>query len=207
MATTTYSSLRYPLSSATPNVSQDLQNLANDVDQKVTIQVASPTARNALTAGQKYDGMRVYEQSTRRYYRWDGTASAWAYDGGAPPPIVAITLAGGWTAGPGSAAGAYIDASGLVSLVGAVSNTSLYDPNVGATMGTLPPGYWPAKGRTVGAVYIGNPVDETVFVSISTSGVITVQGESPSGTIAANSGHNLDGVRFHPTFAGTVPLA
>lgn len=80
MATTTYGSLRYPLSTASPNVNQDIQNLASDIDQKVRVLVANPTARNALSA--KYDGMHVYEQSTQRTFRWNATGTRWDYVSG-----------------------------------------------------------------------------------------------------------------------------
>lgn len=43
---TTSSGLRYPASSAAPNVSQDIQNLASDADAKVLPAYANITARN-----------------------------------------------------------------------------------------------------------------------------------------------------------------
>lgn len=127
MSTTTYSNLRYPQSSDSPNIAQYLQNLATDVDQKVTLQVTNPTARAALVS--KYDGMRVYEQSTKRYYWWNAATAAWVYAGGAPPPITAVPAFSGFTAASGLAPGFYRDASGLVYLVGAVTNDSTYTPS------------------------------------------------------------------------------
>lgn len=79
MPTTSSSGLRYPASSAAPNVPVDIQNLATDLDTKVIVQVASTTARNALT---KYDGLRAYEQSTKRTFRWDATNSRWEQESG-----------------------------------------------------------------------------------------------------------------------------
>jgi hypothetical protein len=77
--TTSSSGLRYPASSAAPNVPADLQNLATDLDTKVVVPVANTTARNALT---KYDGMKVYEQSSKRTFRWNATTSKWDFESG-----------------------------------------------------------------------------------------------------------------------------
>jgi hypothetical protein len=74
LPTTSSSGLRFPASSAAPNVPVDIQNLATDLDTRVFVPVANTTARNALT---KYDGMRVYEQSSKRTFRWDATNSRW----------------------------------------------------------------------------------------------------------------------------------
>jgi hypothetical protein len=79
LPTTSSSGLRYPASSAAPNVPADIQNLATDLDTKVIVQVANTTARNALT---KFDGQRVYEQSTKRTFRWDGTNTRWEHESG-----------------------------------------------------------------------------------------------------------------------------
>lgn len=199
MATTTYSSLRYPLSTASPNVNQDLQNLATDVDQKVTLLVANPTARNALS--NKYDGMRVYEQSSKRYWRWDATASAWVYGGGAPPPITAVTVnsgAGGWTAGSGFAPGCYKDANGLVSVVGGVTNNALYTP-ASQLMMVLPSGFWPSKDISI-----------TIMAAAGTGyiqgGVYAADGSIKSNynnstSIGAGTLHTVN-FSFHPGFAG-----
>lgn len=46
MPTTSSSALRYPSSSASPNVPQDIQNLATDLDRKVLPQFATIAARN-----------------------------------------------------------------------------------------------------------------------------------------------------------------
>lgn len=46
MPTTSSSALRYPDPSAAPNVAQDLQNLATDLDRKVIPAFANITARN-----------------------------------------------------------------------------------------------------------------------------------------------------------------
>jgi hypothetical protein len=192
LATTTYSSLRYPLSTNTPNVNQDIQNLASDVDQKITLLVANATARNALT--NKYDGQRVYEQSTKRYYRWDATATAWVYAGGAPPPIVACTINAAYTAGTGLAPGCYKDASGQVCVIGGVVNGGGYTPS-GNVMFTLPTGFWPtrdiavlvmnATGWAIGGVYAA---DGTVKVNVGPA-------------LGPSTLHTVN-FSFHPQFAG-----
>lgn len=194
MATTTYAGLRYPVASAAPNVSQDLQNLATDLDQKITVTVSGPSARTALTSGQKYDGMIVREASTDRFYRWDTTTSAWYYAGGAPPPIVAASVNGGYTAGSGFAPGCYKDASGQVCVIGGVTNNNSYTPSSN-TMFTLPTGFWPtrdiavlvmnATGWAIGGVYAA---DGTVKINVGPA-------------FGAGTLHTVN-FSFHPTFAG-----
>jgi len=72
--TTSSSGLRYPASSDTPNIPQDMQNLASDLDKKVLPSFASITARNtgipSPTQGQccTVNGM---------LHRYDGTAWRW----------------------------------------------------------------------------------------------------------------------------------
>lgn len=206
MATTTYSALRYPLSTAAPNVNQDIQNLASDLDQTVRRLVANPTARNGLSA--KYDGMEVFEQSTRRKYMWNATTSGWDYAGGAPPPIVAATIQGGWGTLSGHGVGVYKDSSGLVHLVGAVTNTTTYNPNATpANVCQLPAGYFNPNVLITGQMTLGSGVGTPVSFQISTSGMLSVNG-STSSSIASGSGHWLEAAApFHTTYAGTVPLA
>lgn len=113
MPTTSSGALRYPASTAAPNVSQDIQNLATDLDQKVIVPVATPTARNALTSGQKYDGMIVYEQSTKRHFRYNLTNSRWEYLAG--PWFTwtpTLTTAGGTLTFGGATRGVYIITEG-----------------------------------------------------------------------------------------------
>jgi hypothetical protein len=76
---TTYNALRYPQASDSSNVWQYWQNLAEDVDQKVVTRASNSTARAALT---KYDGMLVYETTTKRFFRWDATNTRWEYVAG-----------------------------------------------------------------------------------------------------------------------------
>lgn len=71
MATTPTAALRYPTSTFVPNIPQDVQNLATDLDQKVVVPVATQAARDALT---KYVGLEVARQdSGGRHERWNGS--------------------------------------------------------------------------------------------------------------------------------------
>jgi len=47
MPTTSINALRYPASSAAPNVPQDIQNLASDVDNKIVPRFSTTTARDS----------------------------------------------------------------------------------------------------------------------------------------------------------------
>jgi hypothetical protein len=199
---TTYADLRYPASTNVPNIPQDIQNLASDLDQKVVVRVASPTARNALSA---YAGMVVYEISTGRFWRRNTGNTAWDYAGGNPPPIVSIPLIAGWSVASASKTpGVYKDASGLVHLVGAVKNDSTYNPNDGLphTALQLPVGFRPLVSW-----------DVLVMTSTSVQGTIATDGIlnfnfSPATSIATASFHNLGGIApFHPAYTGSVPLA
>lgn len=77
MPTTPSSALRYPQGTDSPNIAQYFQNLATDLDQKVVVQAANQTARTSLA--NKYDGMRVYQQDTRRTYKWNAGTTSWDY--------------------------------------------------------------------------------------------------------------------------------
>lgn len=113
MPTTTYSGLRYPASTSAVNVPLDIQNLATDLDQKVTVRVATNTDRNALT---KTDQMLVQVTSTRRTFRWDATNSRWDYVAGPwytwSPSLVAV--GGAAVTGATSTRGEYVIAEGVL---------------------------------------------------------------------------------------------
>ena len=78
MPTTSSSSLRYPSSSAAPNVPQDMQNLATDLDRKVIPSFANIAARTAAipspTLGQTCSVAGVL-------HTYDGTAWRWQRTG------------------------------------------------------------------------------------------------------------------------------
>lgn len=74
MPTTTHSALRYPASTAAPNVHQDIQNLATDLDDKVLPKFANITARNAaFTAPAQGDNCIV----AGLLHVYDGAAWRW----------------------------------------------------------------------------------------------------------------------------------
>lgn len=148
-----------------------------------------------------YPGYQIYETNTGRFYEWTGTA--WQYVGGNPPPISAATAQTGWTNLAGQAPGVYKDGSGLVHLVGAVTNTNTYNPNGTNVCLQLPSGFFPQ------ALYVGLILafNQPVAVSISTAGVVTIS-NSPASSIPAGSSHWLGGLPpFHPAYAGAVPLS
>lgn len=70
MATTTYLALRYPALSNAPNVPQDMQNLASDVDAMLggIILCTSSTRPTART------GAVIYETDTGLYQSYNGSA-------------------------------------------------------------------------------------------------------------------------------------
>lgn len=129
--TTTYSGLRIPVSTDAPNIAQFFSNLGSDLDQKVTVTVASSTARNALSS--KYDGMRVYEQSSQRTFRWNATNSRWDYVNGpwyTWTPTLTTTGGTAVTASPLTTRGSYVIAEGRIrfnvgmSFAGAINGQS-----------------------------------------------------------------------------------
>lgn len=76
MATTSSSSLRYPVASAVPNVPQDIQNLASDLDRKVIPPFSTVSARDAAipspTQGQcctVAGNFHTYDGSSWRWQR------------------------------------------------------------------------------------------------------------------------------------------
>lgn len=199
MPNTPIANLRYPDLTSAPNVPLDIGNLAADLDAKITVTAATPSARIALT--NKYDGMRVYEASTKRYFRWDATATAWVYAGGAPPPITAATLSGGgtgWTAGTGFAPGCYKDGNGLITVVGGFTNNNAYTPSGNVSI-ILPTGFRPSvdtacqvmvpagPGFILGGVYAADGAIRLNYYTGSTIGVGTL--------------HTVN-FSFHPGFAG-----
>ena len=78
MAGTTTKGLRYPSSGDNNNVPTDMQNLASDVDGAMGAMTQSEI--NALTAGQKWTGRRVYNSTTARWQVYNGTS--WLNEGG-----------------------------------------------------------------------------------------------------------------------------
>lgn len=139
-------------------------------------------------------GMRAYTANDKRYWRLDALPSTWAYAGGAPPPITAVTVASGYVAGSNFAPGCYKDASGLVSVVGGVVNGGSYTPS-GNNMMTLPVGFWPqrdiavpvmlAAGWAIGGVYAS---DGSVRINVGPS-------------IGSSTLHTVN-FSFHPGFVG-----
>lgn len=70
MATTTKWALRYPASSAAPNVPLDIQNLATDVDDRLP-QFGTLAARSGVT---QHAGLIYYATDTVQAFISDGTA-------------------------------------------------------------------------------------------------------------------------------------
>lgn len=109
MATTTNRALRYPLATAAPNIPQDIQNLATDVDTALLTPgaICTSTTRPAAPTA----GMVIYETDTGRSYRWIpsgvvvlGTALAsgiWDQISG-PPEQYSLAFAAGFQGGAGS---------------------------------------------------------------------------------------------------------
>lgn len=63
MPTTPLRALRYPASSNTPNVPQDIQNLASDVDNQFAVTYAYPTiSANWAQANNAYGGATINEK-------------------------------------------------------------------------------------------------------------------------------------------------
>lgn len=77
MATTT-KGLRYPVSGDNNNVPTDMQNLATDLD--AAIGSFTQTEINAFSAGQKWDGRRVFNTTTKRWQVWN--TSSWLNENG-----------------------------------------------------------------------------------------------------------------------------
>lgn len=203
MPTTTFAGLRYPQNSDGPYGPQQIQNLATDLDAKVIVPVATPSARTALTGVPA--GLQVYEQSTKRFYVYDG--AAWKYAGGAPAPIVACAAGAGWNIYSAEPPGAYIDSSGQVHLVGAVTPATGYNPQDGGTHTAcvLPVGYRPVTARPLNPIIVtGIPLS---FVSawVDTSGVVSIT-NGTSSSVGVGATHYLDGLMFHPTYNNAVPL-
>lgn len=152
-----------------------------------------------------YAGYPIYETDTGRRYTYSGTA--WQYAGGNPPPIVAVTLQGGWTAYPGAAPGVYKDASGLVHFVGGVVNSSSYNPNsAAASVCQLPSGYYDPN-LTQAVMFSLNAGGVVIYGQITSGGMLQVTA-SPSTSVAASTGHRLELIApLHLTYAGAVPLS
>jgi hypothetical protein len=199
---------RYPTTGSSPNGPQQIQDAVTDLSVQVEPRYADSTARDAAfttwtSAGNTMQaGMKSFTQSDGRYWRWSVSETAWVYAGGKPPPIVGITIAGGWSAGSGRAPGVYKDASGLVHFVGALINTLTFNPNVGATLATLPAGYWPSSTETV--MIPAGPV--MVAMDVHTDGTLSVTASTSSSVASGTAFYLSAAAPFHPTFAGTVPL-
>lgn len=182
------------------------------IDSRLVSRFASATARDTAfatwtSAGNTMSaGMMSFTQSDGRYWRWSASSTAWVYAGGKPPPIVAITLQGGWTNLAGHTPGVYLDSNGLLHFVGACVNTSSYSPNVGALVAQLPSGYIPAVSTT-GICTLGITSGAMISFHVNTSGVLAVDG-STLGTVPAGSGHWLEAAApMHLSYTGVVPLA
>jgi len=147
LPTTSSSGLRYPASSAAPNVPADLQNLATDLDHAVVIQVANTTARNALT---KFDGQKVYEQSSKRTFRWNATTSRWDMEAGPAYTWTPTLIDGGGApvTGTSSAIGEYTIINGTLRFRVDIIFAGSIDGRVGGLRLQLPAG---VVGRTTGA--------------------------------------------------------
>lgn len=77
MPTTPVNALRYPASSAAPNIPQDFQNLATDLDAKVPLSVATMAARPTTN---RVVGMTVRPLNRPTVsYVWDG--NRWFQEG------------------------------------------------------------------------------------------------------------------------------
>jgi hypothetical protein len=147
LPTTSSSGLRFPAPSAAPNVPADIQNLATDLDTKVVVSVANTTARNALT---KYDGMKVYEQSSKRTFRWNATTTKWDMESG-PVYTWTPTLVDSGSApvtGTSSAIGEYTIIDGKIRFRADIIFAGSIDGRVGFLKLQLPAG---CVGRTSGA--------------------------------------------------------
>lgn len=77
MPTTPVNALRFPASSASPNVPQDIQNLATDIDLKLTASIATMAARPTTN---RVVGMTVRPLDRPAVtYVWDG--AKWVQEG------------------------------------------------------------------------------------------------------------------------------
>lgn len=202
MPTTPNAALRYPDLTNAPNIPLDLGNLASDVDGKAHVTVANITARNALI---KWDGLRVYVSSEKRIWLWDAAATAWQYAGGAPPPIVALqSIAGpGFTASTSYTPGVFKDASGMVRLVGGITNSGAYTPSNSLAF-VIPTGYRPAVDQ--GFLILVATGSLFINLTIQTSGSAFMS-QNNGVSIPGGSVHTLDQVAYHPGYTGTIPYA
>lgn len=94
MPTTSINALRYPASSAAPNVAQDIQNLAMDVDSKLVVSVVcaviQTTAQTGLASGWQTLNMQAETIDTHNGHAANastfvvpaGCAGLYAVDGG-----------------------------------------------------------------------------------------------------------------------------
>lgn len=212
MPTDPWSGSRYPASNAAPNVSQDIQNAVNDLADGTVPSFATAAARDTAFTNWKnagntaFSGMQAFTQNDGRYWRYDTASSSWLYAGGNPPPIVAATVAAGWTAGS-VGPGVFKDSAGMVNLVGWVTPQTTYNPQDGGTHTCLqlPSGYFPSRSLYVPIFTAPNATSYSLVMLITTAGVCSIGGGSVS-SVALNVGHYLDGVRFHPGYA-SVPFS
>lgn len=205
---------RYPLGTDVPNIAQFIQNAVNDLADNTIPRFASPAARDTafsswVSAGNSMtSGLACFTQSDGRFWRYDTASSSWLYAGGNPPPIVAVTMFGGWSQGSGHGIGCYRDASGLVKIVGIATNDSAYNPQDGGThtVFTLPAGYRPTVG-VISVVTIGGIGGIFLNVTVGSDGIVKVTGGSSS-SVALGQSHWFDNIpAFHPVYAGSVPLS
>lgn len=134
MPTTLSSGLRYPAASAAPNVPQDIQNLATDLDNKVVPSFTTIAARNAAITAPTLGQLCTVAGGI---HRWDGAAWHWENRG----YFVGTTDAGGFLVVPHSLGAA--PGSG-VQLTSGSQNTDLL-----ARVLTLSVSSWDSSNFTV----------------------------------------------------------
>lgn len=186
-----------------------ISNAVDDLSPATIPSFATQAARNTqygawvAAGGTMRKGLKSHTQADDRYWRYDG--SAWQYAGGAPPPIVACTPAGGWQQGPRQL-GVFKDSSGQVNLMGGVDPTNNYNPQAApAHAFTLPVGYRPAQ-QLFRQGFI--PIAALIVFGLrfDTDGKVYVFGANTN-SITVGLTHYMDDISFHPTYAGTVPLS
>jgi hypothetical protein len=149
MATTSSAALRYPLGTQAPNINADLQNLANDVDQKVITRVADNTSRNAQN---KYDGMLTFVTGTRRLFRYDSTNARWDYISGpvytwTPQLLSAAGTGAAVTASPLTIQATYTIVEGFFNFDARFQFNGSVNGQAGALRMTVPAGVVARSGQ------------------------------------------------------------
>lgn len=83
MATTTpKAQLPYPEATDPNNVPADMQALATRLDAIPGVETLTNAQRNALAAGQKWDGRVIWNSDLKEHQGWNATTGQWQSIGG-----------------------------------------------------------------------------------------------------------------------------